>query len=290
MKIRDSHPNASEVTDLFAARIAKMNRLQAQSEIRSRVQIVPLGDGLILSRVLGQQKMLLRAADRGFSRHVMMDGYWEIWLTLFCARHLQPGMVVFDVGANLGYYTLLFADAVGPQGRLVSIEPHPDTFELLRQSVELNGYSRRTRLVRAAATAVDGEKLRLFAPSGEPKNATLERVPEEMVGERFEVESIAIDTLAAGLSRVDFLKIDVEGAERSVVEGMRETVRRHRPTIVLEYNRGRYDDPEWVLRDLGPVYPQLRHIDFRGEVHPLTMQELLARDDGEDWLLLFDAQ
>ncbi len=209
---------------LNAALLGTMSRENAEREIRSRVQTVPLGDGVILSRVLGSQKMLLRASDRGFSRHVMFDGYWESWLTVFCARTLKPGMVAFDVGANLGYYTLLFADRVGINGKVIAIEPNPSTFALLQETVSLNGYDRNTTLVQAAATDRSEGEIELFVPFGEPKNATVATDGGERAAElRVSVPVVSIDHLSAGQQRVDFLKIDVEGAEQAVLAGMTET-------------------------------------------------------------------
>jgi hypothetical protein len=79
----------------------------------------------VLARVLGGPKIFLSADDLGFGCHLMLDGYWESWLTLFFARYVTPGKTVIDVGANFGYYTILFAAGVGPSGRVVAIEPVP---------------------------------------------------------------------------------------------------------------------------------------------------------------------
>src|SRR3954451_10004273 len=114
-----------------------MTREDAEQAIRARVQTVYLGNGRVLNRVLGHLKLYMSTADRGFAGHVMLDGYWEIWLTLFFARYLEAGMTVFDVGANFGYYTLLFADAIGPRGRVIAIEPVPATADFLADSVGL---------------------------------------------------------------------------------------------------------------------------------------------------------
>lgn len=273
--------------NLPAAALASMDRPQAESEIRARVQTVPLGGDLILARVLGSHKMLLRASDRGFSRHVMLDGYWESWLTLFCARTLRPGMVAFDVGANLGYYTLLFADAVGPSGKVVSIEPNPATFELLEESVRLNGFERHVRLVQAAAADREGT-LDLFVPAGEPKNATVAFGGGARPAEaRVSVPAVPLDRLGSGLERVDFLKIDVEGAEPAVLAGMSDTIARFRPTIVLEFNASRYEDPAAFLDRLLAAYEVFGEIDFAGDCRPAETAEILSTRTEEDRLLCF---
>ena len=274
--------------DLTAAELGTMTRQEAETAIRARVQTIALGGDLILSRVLGSHKMLLRASDRGFSRHVMLDGYWESWLTIFCARTLQPGMVAFDVGANFGYYTLLFADRVGLAGRVIAVEPNPSTFELLEQTVALNGFERNVTLVQAAATERNQQALELFVPLGEPKNATVAfdggARPAEL---RVAVPGVSIDHLAAKLPRVDFLKIDVEGAEPAVLRGMADTIARFRPTIVLEFNAARYEKPAEILDSLLAVYGTVSEIGFNGDCPPTEPADILSTRLDEDRLLCF---
>src|SRR5262245_34051536 len=108
-----------------------MSRAEAERAIKARVQTAYLGHGRVLARVLGEYKIFLSSDDLGFSCHVMLDGYWESWLTLFFMRHIKPGMTVVDVGANFGYYTVLFGGAVGATGRVIAIEPVPSTVALL---------------------------------------------------------------------------------------------------------------------------------------------------------------
>ena len=121
--------------ELRLSDLAEMGRDDAEAAIRARSQAVALGDGRILARVLGRNKMFLLANDHGFAAHVMLDGFWESWITLFFARNVRPGMTVIDVGANFGYYTCVFADAVGASGRVIAIEPAPVTARLLRDTV-----------------------------------------------------------------------------------------------------------------------------------------------------------
>lgn len=276
--------------DITAAQIGAMSREDAEKEIRARVQSIPLGDGIIMSRVLGRHKMLLRASDRGFSRHVMFDGYWESWLTRFCARTLKPGMVAFDVGANLGYYTLLFADCVGLDGKVVAIEPNPEIFHLLGETVALNGFDHIVTLIQAAATDHAKEPLELFVPMGEPKNATVafsggSRPAELRIG----VPGVTIDELSSGLERVDFLKIDVEGAEPAVMSGMMATIARWKPTIVLEFNAARYGNPAEFLDMMLSLYGAVSEVNFDGDCLPAEPFDILSSKMGEDRLLCFSA-
>jgi len=278
----------SKLHYLSTADIGAMKREDAEREIQQRVQTVYLGDGLILARVLGGSKMLLRSSDRGFSRHVMLDGYWESWLTVFCARFLKPGMVAFDVGANLGYYTLLFANRIGAAGRVIAIEPNPETFELLSETVALNGYGGMTSLICAAASARAGESAELFVPLGEPKNATIAFSGNNRASElTASVPTVSIDALAKPLERVDFVKIDVEGAEPQVLEGMAATIERFKPTILLEFNVSRYQDPAGILDKLLSIYGKIGEISIEGTCVPVPRETVLSERTDEDRLLCF---
>ena len=218
-----------DLDDIDLSALAKMTTAQAEKEIRARARAVYLGDHLTLARVLGQSKMLLPTTDVGFASHLMLDGFWEIWLTLFFARLVTPGMTVIDVGANFGYYTLLFGNAVGPSGHVIAIEPVPSTAAILARTIELNGLMGRTRLVAAAAWDRPDIEVHMLGRPEEPKNAAV--IGQAQPGS-IAVPTTTVDALARALTRLDLVKIDAEGAEVAIIAGMRETIARLRPKIL----------------------------------------------------------
>src|SRR5690349_6453088 len=133
--------------DIYNRHIAMWPRRIAERAIRRRVQTVALNDRIILARILGKHKIFLRAEDLGFACHLMLDGFWEMWLTQFLARQVEAGMTVIDVGANFGYYTLLFSEGVGERGRVLAVEPNPLAIHLLERTVALNGFSGRAEII-----------------------------------------------------------------------------------------------------------------------------------------------
>src|SRR5206468_941885 len=128
-------------------------------------------------------------------------------------RAVKPGMVAVDVGANLGVHTLALARAVGPAGRVHALEPDPANFRLLARAVAEAGAAQVT-LHRAAAAAQAGEiDLHLS-----PVNRGDHRLhPEAARRARLRVPVIVLDELLAGEPHVDFVKIDVQGAEVAVL-------------------------------------------------------------------------
>lgn len=260
----------------------------AQSVFRSQCKSQSLGDNTILCRVLGHKKMFVLADDHGFTPHMIMEGYWEYWLTRYFAENIKPGDTVIDIGANLGYYTILAGDLVSTTGRVVAIEPNPKIFELLSKSVAHNGYGATSTLHNFALSA-EGEsgKKNFFVPANEPKNGRI--LPDDAKvashEKRGEVLSIDLGNLAVSdFDRVDFIKIDVEGAELLVLHSLRTIIEKFRPKIVCEVNFFRgygFEDIQAALGETG----DLKYLGFDAKVRPLTKEMVADQNDQEDWLV-----
>lgn len=144
-------------------------------------------------------------------------------------RHVRPGDTVVDVGANVGCFTALLAQAVGPAGRVHAIEPEPGNLALLRQSVSRNGWDQVT-LHGVAAADRDGT----LALHTSTFNNGMHRLYESVCcdGQVVQVPVRRLDDLLAG-SRVDLLKLDVEGYEWAVVQGAEHLLRANPALVVV---------------------------------------------------------
>jgi FkbM family methyltransferase len=256
--------------------------LEAVSREHSRC--VYLGEQTVLCRVLGKYLVYADAQETGITPHLCMDGYWESWITVALARTLRPGWHCLDVGANHGYYTLIMADAVGPEGRVVPVEPTPRLADLLRQTLDVNGFP-TVPVASVAATDRDGETLQLVIPPRRSMNARLSEVagPADAV---VDVESVTVDALTRDWPHVDLIKIDVEGAEERVWQGMQRTIADNRGlVVVLEFNVDRYEDARGFLGLIEREGFRLRYIDFDAAVKDVTVDQLLGRQVGVDWML-----
>lgn len=275
--------------ELYPNDIAMLDRGDVERTVGARAQTVYLGNGVVLARALTRYKLFLHSADRGFGCHVMLDGFWEIWLTQFLARILKPGMHVIDVGANYGYHTMLLADVVSDTGRVLAVEPNPVAAGLLRESVLLNGFAGHVQVIEAALGAVAEGSAELFVPAGEPKNAYVGGTLDGRSGMRHSVTLTSIDRLLLDLGHVDLIKIDAEGGEEDIVVGMQNLLRTRPPALVLEFNAGRYADPAGFLQSLLNVYGTVASIDFDGVAKTVSAETVLTVQVGKDWLLFFAA-
>jgi FkbM family methyltransferase len=150
-------------------------------------------------------------------------------------RHLARGAVFYDIGANLGFFSLLAAHLSGlREGRVVAFEAAPDNAEAIRVNAELNGVPNVQ--VRCVAVSASSGHAELQVVDDQSWSKLAEYGEHPFTVEVIEVETVAIDDLVCGgeLPPPDVVKIDVEGAEIAVLEGMRETIKRHRPAIICE--------------------------------------------------------
>jgi FkbM family methyltransferase len=150
-------------------------------------------------------------------------------------RHLPRGGVVYDVGANLGFFSLVAARLVGVgEGRVYAFEPAPENAEAIRRNAELNHLPNISVIASAVSSQAGTARLQIV---DDQSWSRLEEFGEHPDTERvLEVETVSIDGLlsAGELPPPTLVKIDVEGAELAVLDGMRSTIAEHRPVIVCE--------------------------------------------------------
>ena len=172
------------------------------------------------------------------SSHIVKDGYHELLETILLINLLKPGMVFFDVGAHIGYFSLLASQLVEKEGRVHSFEPTPSTFELLQENSEglsnirLNNmavYSHSTELEITDCGLLNSAFNSLFAPRVAPQF-------QHMLGHaKHRVQTISIDEYVRNTGVApNFIKIDAESAEYDIIEGMRETLAVWRPMFSIE--------------------------------------------------------
>ena len=287
LRLQKSQP--AELNLIGLNELLRMDRWALERRSRALVQTAFLGNQLTLCRVMGRYKLFVPTTDIGFGAHVIMDGVWEPWLTVFMASRIKAGMHVVDAGANHGYYTVLFADLVGPNGRVAAIEPNPPTARLLRQTITVNGFDSRVDVIEKALTAVDGETLVFYAPGQEPKNARIVNADYAGQPETGTVEGAKLDTIVAAWPRIDFMKVDVEGAEEAALSGGWGVLERDRPELLLEFNSLRCTDPAGLLDRLEALYGPARVLGFDSGLQAISRETLLSPDNNEDWLLYFKA-
>lgn len=250
------------------------NRRQVEALIRDRTQTVPLPDGSVLCRTLGRFKMFTDATDGGIAPHLLLDGYWEYWVTEFLCRNLTRGETAIDVGAIYGYYTILMADLVGAEGRVVALEPNPWLHWLLRRNIAVNGLGRIVTLHRmAAAEAPDDGRQMSALLTGPSDGPFADAFTVEAGRTTFVAPAVALQDLEPG--SVDLLRIGCAGASAAVVAGLGGLLDRSpKLRILLDFDATRTLEAPALLAALSARY-KLRFIDGDSRAKTCTVEELM---------------
>jgi FkbM family methyltransferase len=230
-------------------------------------------------------------------RTLAVTGEWEAHVTPLFARRLAPGDVCVDVGANIGYYTLLASRIVGARGHVYALEPAPATYAELRDNLELNGVTNVTA-IEVAAGADDGSGALYAGPPGNTGQASMQ-VPTGTLGasidERTDVTVRRLASVVADVHRprLRLVKIDVEGAEFAVLRGLEPLLEAGaEPDILMELHPALWGDldpgflEEFCARhelDVTPVFEAGRRVPGRLRAAYAFRVDLL--DERQDVLL-----
>jgi FkbM family methyltransferase len=165
---------------------------------------------------------------------VLLEGIWDPSLTDFIKSALSPGDVFIDVGAHVGYFTLLASRRVGPTGTVLAVEPNPVAATELEENVKRSRLS--NVLVEHTACGDSQRVVQLYLHTDSNSSMASLSTANATGGPAVVVPCIPLDQLLQerALTRANLVKIDVEGAELLVLRGMRETMRDLAPVIVLE--------------------------------------------------------
>ena len=194
---------------------------------------------MVVADVQGK-KMYLDLADRTHCERIYTTGLWEDDVTIYFLGLLRSGMVVIDIGANVGYYTLLAADKVGPAGRVFAFEPEPSRYALLEKNVQANHFANITLSPKAVSNKTGTTQLYL-SPAHDKTDARVFDTYDSHCGSKglasAMVETTRLDDVFKEHNqRVDVIKMDIQGAEAAALEGMTETIRRQNElTLITEF-------------------------------------------------------
>lgn len=180
--------------------------------------------------------------DEGDSLFLSLSSHETMQVAL-SKKEINKGDVVLDIGAHIGYYTIIFSELVGPKGKVYAFEPHPKNFQLLKKTVETNNLtnveifqnivSDKNKLVDFYISKLDSIGNRMFN--------------SDEANQKIEINSISIDEFLKNRNdKINFIKMDIQGAEVLAIDGMKETLKNNKnlkiiqewwPDAIRKYNR-----------------------------------------------------
>jgi FkbM family methyltransferase len=236
---------------------------------------VYVGNNRVLLWTKNNYKMFVDSRDVSIAPHLILEGVYEEHTDAVLRHLVAPGMRVVEIGANVGLFTLLMCHRAGPSGSVYAFECDPVLAQIARDNLELNGFSRIGTIDDHAVSKEIGTlsfRATTRHRGGGTLVAGLQQIPELTESER-ETISVQATTLDAFLSshdrKIDFLKIDAEGAEPDIITGGRRIFGdpRYRVTVMMEFApafmREAGMDPSKQLDDLRALGFSFSRIDDR---------------------------
>ncbi len=210
-------------------------------EFARRALLRPLTDDV---QIAERPAFRLYAArnDALIGRHVL-DGSYEPEIEAVFRSVLRPGMTVIDIGANIGFFSMLSASIVGAAGHVLAVEPNPANARMIEASRRLNGFG---QIVTAQVAA--GRRTGLLVLNTSHSNGTTSAPLDDPSAllQAQTVACVALDALIDPGRRVDLIKVDAEGAEYNALLGAAAVLARDRPIIITEFSPG-------MLRDISAI-------------------------------------
>jgi FkbM family methyltransferase len=194
------------------------------------------------------------SGTRGYiSVREYVHGTYEPEVCQFILTHVKPGMIVCDIGAHFGYFTILMSERVGQSGRCIAIEASNDNYSRIARTLRANAIS-NVSLEHIAAS----DQKALVSFDVNPNSLMGKIAADQTHGKQASTESVQaydLDTFMSekGISSVGFMKIDVEGAELKVLRGARHVLQQSRPLLLIEVHTFESADvlARPLIRDLG---------------------------------------
>lgn len=173
--------------------------------------------------------------DKNDSLNLSINGIYEDFETDLVKKEVRQGDVVIDIGANIGYYTTMFAKLVGNSGKVFAFEPDPTNYELLKKNIDANGFT--NVILEQKALSDNHGKMMLNLNNKNTAGHHLDFKNENSVNS-VKVDVLSLDDYFSDKNiDINFIKMDVEGAESNVIKGMPNILKTSKNLkMIVEYN------------------------------------------------------
>ncbi|MFA5238586.1 MAG: FkbM family methyltransferase [Phycisphaerae bacterium] len=184
-------------------------------------------------RKINNYPMILNFEEEGLSTQLMIHREREISETETIKRIVKPGMCILEIGANVGYYTILMGKLIGENGKIYSYEPYPRSVDILTRNISLNNLENIVEVHNMAVSCENTTK-RLYLGSATNVHSLINYKAEEDNQDYIEVKTKDVREILAGADRkIDLLRMDIEGHEREIFGGFNSDIKAFLPTRIF---------------------------------------------------------
>lgn len=279
--------NMGKVSDSLKFHLNSISNTLTDINARGKRDMVYQGNYRALTKTIFGHKIIVDTRDCSLAPHLLLDGYWEMWITKVFLSSLHEGMTVVDIGANVGYYTQLAASKVGSTGKVYAFEANPYLMDILYQNMSINGFLPRVSLTGKAVLDGPGS-IQFNIRKTCMGDSSIAGFSQEMLNLcRDDVEVIDVETLSLDEffgetgAKIDVIKIDAEGSEPFIFDGMKNILSTNPDiTIISEFSsyqiRGVGRDPEQHLSDIENAGFRLRVIDESANIVDVDKDDIMT--------------
>ena len=227
-------------------------------------------------------KIYTNTVDRLLAAFMWKFSYLEAFETEIIGKIIKPGMVVADIGANIGYYTLLMAQMVGPTGIVYAFEPEPNNYRLLVKNIAANFMLNVIPVSKAVSDRTGKVKLYICREHRGDHKIFAGKDDRPSI----EVDQVTMDDYFRNNPKLDLIKMDIQGSEHMVIKGFEKIDAANGQLILLtefspELLRESGGDPEKFLHDLKQYGFSTKLIDEKTkQLRPITITELMSSCQG----------
>jgi len=172
--------------------------------------------------IIQGHKMFINRKDYRICSHLLENKAWEEKETELVRGQIKEGDTVLDIGAHIGYYTLIFAELVGETGKVYAFEPDPNNFKLLKKNIRVNNYSNVVLINKGVSDKTGNVK---FYPrsDGNTGGGRINPIDINIHKKPIEIDVVSLDDYFSGT--VNFIKMDIEGSETMALRGMKNILK-----------------------------------------------------------------
>lgn len=238
---------------------------------------------LVRTKIFNKHIINYLADDKYIGQRIALEKY-EPYLTKLMLSKINNGDVVIDIGANIGYYTILFSNKVGKKGKVISIEPDETNYKILQKNIKENNL--KNVIVVKKALGNENKKIYLYKSEenyGDHRVWGDKNKTADTKRERISVECQKLDDLIKDLKeeKINFIKMDVQGFEGKVIEGGQKVIKENKPIIFFEYwpwaIKKSASDLQKMLLFLEKVYKKIFWIDEYIQIYTPVSKSFLIK-------------
>lgn len=231
-------PEASELADLnkvdpsdASAALRNIIAMKDRQSHPTRVT-VRFTEKDLATRDMDGFSVILDKADHAVSGYILGSNTYEPHVSRFVSVNVKPGMTVVDIGANVGFFSMMTGSIVGETGKVLAFDPNTENCRLVLLNIEKNGFD-WVKLFPLALSNKNGSAF--FTPAVGSNGGFLPSNSQTLMSPNCAViPTMKLDDLVN--ERVDFIKADIEGAEYLALSGAEKLLRKYRPIIVMEFS------------------------------------------------------